>query len=485
MRDSLKRLGAESVVYGLGQVSGRAVQLLLVPILTRALAPEAFGVAELVIGYSQTVILLLVMGMDGALARFFYEQPDTEARIRMASSSLVFRIVTGTGAALALALFAAPLAEHLISGAAYRKYFLIGAATLPFTLLVMFGNDILRVTFQPWKFVTLNFVQTVLVAGLSIWFVVVRGEGVVGVLYGRLIGDAVAAALGLVLARHSIAPRFSRTILRTMLRYGLPSVPAAFGFGLLAGLDRYFMQRWRPLDEVAVYAVALKIFAVVTMAASAFQLAYGPFAFARAKTEEAPRLYARVFMGYIAVGCLGALAVSAFTPEALAWLVPAEYAGAALPALWLAFAAVGLGAYTVASLGIGLSLRTPLLAWCSGSGAVAGVVAHLLLTPRLGAPGAALATLVGYAVTAVVTYAIAQRVHPLPLRGGRALALCGLALALAVPAQTLAPAGWAGVGWKLAAIAAFAATAWALKVHRNAGAIAPGWAASATERGAS
>jgi len=37
MREALKRLTAESVVYGLGQVGGRAVQLLLVPILTRAL----------------------------------------------------------------------------------------------------------------------------------------------------------------------------------------------------------------------------------------------------------------------------------------------------------------------------------------------------------------------------------------------------------------------------------------------------------------
>ena len=43
MREALKRLTGESLVYGLGQVSGRAVQLLLVPILTRILAPGLSG----------------------------------------------------------------------------------------------------------------------------------------------------------------------------------------------------------------------------------------------------------------------------------------------------------------------------------------------------------------------------------------------------------------------------------------------------------
>jgi O-antigen/teichoic acid export membrane protein len=40
MRDALRRLTADSVIYGLGQVLGRAVQLLLVPVLTRLLAPQ-------------------------------------------------------------------------------------------------------------------------------------------------------------------------------------------------------------------------------------------------------------------------------------------------------------------------------------------------------------------------------------------------------------------------------------------------------------
>src|SRR5439155_10875415 len=106
----LKKLTGESLVYGLGQVSGRAVQVLLVPVLTRALHPGAYAISDLVVAYLQTAVLVMVFGMDGALARFFYHEPDREARIRMVSTSFVFRVATSGVAALALLVLARPLA---------------------------------------------------------------------------------------------------------------------------------------------------------------------------------------------------------------------------------------------------------------------------------------------------------------------------------------------------------------------------------------
>src|SRR5205823_545938 len=102
-------------------------------------------------------------GMDAALARFFYEQPNRLARIHMTSSSFAFRLVTGVSASLILVALAGPLARLAMGGEVYAKYLRIGALTLPFTLVVLWCNDVLRVTFQPPKFVALNVSQTLLV----------------------------------------------------------------------------------------------------------------------------------------------------------------------------------------------------------------------------------------------------------------------------------------------------------------------------------
>src|SRR5207237_5805172 len=98
----------------------------------------------------------------------------------------------------------------------------IGAVTLPFTLLVLGCNDILRVTLQPVKFVVLNVAQTVLVGAVTLYLVLGRGLGVAGVLYGKLAGDAMAACLGIVLSRHHVSPRFEASVLAPLLRYGVP-----------------------------------------------------------------------------------------------------------------------------------------------------------------------------------------------------------------------------------------------------------------------
>jgi O-antigen/teichoic acid export membrane protein len=471
VRDSLKRLSGDSLVYGLGQVGGKVVNLLLVPVLTRVLVPQQYGIADLLTAYSASVLLVLVFGMDGALARFFYEQPDREARIRMASSSFVWRVATGGTLALLLALFAEPLAARLLGGAVYAKYLRIGACTIPFTLLTLFANDLLRVTFQPWKFITLNVTQTLLVGGLTLYFVLVHHLGVVGALYGKLIGDALAALLGVVLCRHSLKPRFSRTALRQMLAFGLPLVPGSIAYGVIGFVDREALQRTASLDAVGVYGVAMKFFAVITMGVQAFNLAFGPFAYSRANDPDSPKLYARVLAIYLGLASLGALAVGVFAPGIVAVLATPRYAAAAPPALWLAFAAVAQGAFSIVALGIALALRTPLIGVIAGVGALVAIVANQVLTPRLGAEGAAMSTFLAHAVSSLLAYVVAQRVRPFPYRGARLAALFACALALGVGAVRFSPAGLAGAGVKLGAVLVFVGLAWSLEIWKDRGAV--------------
>lgn len=471
VRDSLRKLSGDSLVYGFGQVSGKAVNLLLVPVLTRALVPQQYGVADLVISYSASALLVLVFGMDGALARFFYEQDGRESRVRMVSSSFLFRLATGGALAVLLALFAEPLAARLLGGAVYAKYLRIGAVALPCTLFTLFANDVLRVTFQPWKFIALNVTQTLLVGGLTLWFVLGRHLGVAGALYGKLFGDAAAALLGLVLCRHHLRPLLDTAILRRMLAYGLPLVPVSIAYAVIGFVDREALQRTASLDAVGVYGVAMKFFAVITMGVSAFNLAFGPFAYAKAKDPEAPTLFARVFALYVGIASLGALAVGLFAPVLVSLLATKDYAAASGPALWLGFAAVAQGAYSVAALGINLSLRTPLLGGIAGAAALVAVVANQLLVPRWGAEGAAMATCLAHTVSTILAYLVAQRVHPIPYRGARLALLFGAALALGVATVRFAPAGAAGVAARVGAVLAFAALAAVMEVWKDRGAV--------------
>jgi O-antigen/teichoic acid export membrane protein len=97
--------------------------------------------------------------------------------------------------------------------------------------------------------------------------------------------------------------------------------------------------------------------------------------------------------------------------------------------------------------------------------------ANLVLVPRLGAEGAAMATCGGYVASAALTYMIAQRVHPLPYRGARLAALFAVGVALGAVAVRFAPAGGSGVAVRAAALGLFTLVAWKSDVWKDRGAI--------------
>lgn len=454
MRDALRKLNADVLVYGFGQALGRGVQFLLVPILTRILAPDVYGVSDLVFAYSQLVILVLVFGTDAALVRFFYEEPDREARRRMSSTSLTFRLAVGTTVALCLWSAAGSLAGPLFGSEAYRKYLTIGAWTLPFSLIVLFGNDLLRVTLQPWKYIALNIAQALITFALSWWWVAQVRLGVVGILYGKLAGDFCAALLALGLTWRYFTPRLNSAALHRMLSFGAPLVPTAFFYGVISAADRYSLQHFRSLTDVGVYAVGVKFFALVMVGVQSFSMAFFPFAHARAETPEAPKIYAIVFARYVALASWVALAASLFAPEALV-LVPQSYRAAAGPAVMLTFAAVAFGAYYVACLGVQRARKTKWLMLTAFIGALASVAANLLLTPRFGPTGASAATFLGNTALAVSTYWVSQLVFPLPYRGARLAALFSVAVILALAGQRWISPGAVGATLKLALLLVF------------------------------
>ena len=383
------------------------------------------------------------MGTDSALSRFYYEAGDAERQRTLVGTLALWRAGLALLIAGLLWAFAPFLSRVILASPDYAKYVRITAWSLPFTVFVYFENDVLRTTFQPWKFFALNVVNTLAVAGVSILFVVVLKRDVSGVLYGRLAGDGLSALVGLVLIRHAFALRFDRPLLSRLLAFSLPLIPAAVAYWAISYADRWVLVHYTNLTLVGVYALAVKLSMVMVLGTSAFQLAWGPFAFEHARDPESGHTFSRVLTLYTAVASSLALAIGLFAPEFLAILAPASYHGAAAPGGLLVFGVVALGGYSLAGMGANLAFRTELTAWCSGAAAVITIGLALALVRSYGALGVATATLVGFASSTALLYMASQRVHPLPYRGLRALFLFALAVLT-----------WAGATWAAEALAA-------------------------------
>ncbi|HEV8480284.1 MAG TPA: oligosaccharide flippase family protein [Candidatus Eisenbacteria bacterium] len=457
---AIGRLAGDSVLYGLGTALGRVFQIALVPILTRVFSPAEYGVVDLVMTVSVLATMITVSGMDAALARSFYEAPDTEARRRKATTSALHRLVFGTLMGGLVVLFARPLSTVLLDSPSYVKYVRILGLAIPFSSFYLFANEALRVTFQPAKYIGLNALNMALVGALTLWFVLVLKYSVAGVFWARVLSDAITALAGLVLLRHTLTRRGGTLAdLKSMLAYGAPLLPVTFIYYVLTYADRQILLRFGMLASVGIYAVAVKVAAPLLIAVTAFQLAWGPSAFAAAERPDHPRVFSRVLDLYVAGATTLALVVGLLAPELVRLFAPRPYWGAAQATGLLALATVAQGAYQIAALGVNLARKNYWLIVTTGLAALVTVGLGILFVRPWGVTGVAWATLIGFSLSTIFLYLKSQSLRPFPYRGLACLGLFALAAGIE---STTAWTGFSvgGLIVRTALMIGFAIVAW-------------------------
>ena len=80
MFDKIKRLGSHVIIYGFGNAGTRMVGFLLIPVYSRYLTPEDYGVLALVTMFAQVLYTFMNMGQSSALFRTYFRHDDPEAR---------------------------------------------------------------------------------------------------------------------------------------------------------------------------------------------------------------------------------------------------------------------------------------------------------------------------------------------------------------------------------------------------------------------
>jgi O-antigen/teichoic acid export membrane protein len=157
-------------------------------------------------------------------------------------------------------------------------------------------------------------------------------------------------------------------------------------------------------EEVGLYGIGYRIGMIVQfLLVGPFQLAWPEFYFREASRPDARDLYARVFGGYLVVGGWLTLAISLGGEVLLRTMaVPSYWPGAAVIP-WVAVSYFLNGCLYCVVPGVQLGGKTHLQPLISFFGAGANIALNFLLIPRLGMIGAAVATLLSFALTFALT----------------------------------------------------------------------------------
>ncbi|OGU69747.1 MAG: hypothetical protein A3H45_11845 [Ignavibacteria bacterium RIFCSPLOWO2_02_FULL_55_14] len=415
MIDRILRLGKETAVYGLSTVVGRLLNFLLVPLYANLLTPSENGIIATLYAYVAFVAVVYGFGMEQAYMRFAADLPSQErsgifrkawlAALPAAALSLIVHLA-GRSASVAIGFgidgaALVTLAAWILAADA--------AAAIPFAAL--------RLERKPMMFAILKLSNIVLTIVGTVYLVVGLGWGAEGVMAANLGASIITLGAVVVATRTAWAGTTTDPSpgWKELWRFGFPLMPAGLAGIALQVIDRPLVRALTDDATVGIYQLNYRLGIFMMLAVGMFDYAWRPFFLQHARDADAKALFSRVFTYLVTFMAAIFLSVSLFVDDLVrlpfgnsTFFPPAYWDGTAIvPVVLAAYACTG--AYVVFLTGVYLEKRTGIVPVIAGLAAAVNVAANLVLVPKLGIMGAALATLIGHVVQTVWMFFASQK----------------------------------------------------------------------------
>ena len=307
MSGYLRRLATTGAAYTAASIFSKLIAVALLPLYTAYLTTGDYGGAEILFASVVSVSIVVRFGLIEALLRFYYKDEENPREVVASTFAGLFWFST---LAVAVALpFAGPISEALFDERARGELEgqapeLVRIAIAGLWVLTMF--EFMLTLFRLEERARAYFVTTILnvLATIAVTIVLVVGadEGARGLLLGSYATGA-AFVLGLIaLHWRQLSLLLDLALLRRLLRFGLPTMPAEVSLYLLNFVDRIIIVRSVGLAEAGLYSLAVKFAQAVNVLVRGFQLAWPPLAYSIRDDDEARRAYAIVMTLFVA-GC--------------------------------------------------------------------------------------------------------------------------------------------------------------------------------------
>jgi O-antigen/teichoic acid export membrane protein len=411
------------ILYLAGNLLSAAVPFLLMPLLTRVLAPAEYGA---IVGFFVLIAWctpVAGLSMHGALGvAWFRKEPGSFPGF--AGNALI--LATGSTVLVALLVAVCVLLLPQLdlgfgAGIASMAAIAAGANILLQCRLVLWQNQQ-----KPLANVSLQVGSSVLNMALSMVGVLALGWAAEGRILGSVSASLLIAIVAVLHLCYSgmVSFRLRLQDLRELAGFGVPLVPHGLAGALLANGDRFIVSVLLGSATLGVYGAAAQLGSLMNIAADAFVKAFNPWLFSRlrgATAEDRLQAVGAMYMALPSFLVLGALAWLALH-LAGSLLLGSQYRAALSLLPWFMFGGACSGVYLAISGLFFYESRTAALSAITFPVALVGLGVTAWLVSLHGAAGAAMGYALVQLLLAVVSWWYARRAFGLPFdRPGDAL----------------------------------------------------------------
>lgn len=456
MKNPIKALAGQTVIYGLGTIVPRLLNYLLTPFYVRVFVSGEYGQISELYAWIALLLAILTFGMETTFFRF--SQKEDSNKVFNNAETIVLLI---TAIFLVLYGFFYKSFAELIHYEFNTHYVLLlgiivaidAAAAIPFAMLRKenkAGRFSLIKTLNVLTNIFFNILFLVIIPEKSMMIAErIFGEQT-SLLIWVFISNILASLLNLIL----LSPQLSRLrisldkeLIVPMMKYSFPILLINLVGMVNEVADKILIKylvtipdetilammnitgEEYAMQQLGIYSANFKLGVLMTIFIQMFRFASEPFFFGHAKDRNAPTLYAKV-MTYFVIFCLLIFLGVMFYMDILQHFVGrtgSDYREGLVIVPIILIANMLYGIVFNLSIWFKLSDKTYYGTIIAIIGSVMTLLCFFILIPKIGYMGAAVAHLACYGVMMLVSYFWGQRVMPIPYQVGRIMIYCVIA----------------------------------------------------------
>jgi O-antigen/teichoic acid export membrane protein len=439
------RLVKQTTLYTLGIAATRLANLILLPLYLRTLSKEDYGALGVL---EQLVHLLVILTMAGGMETLVKIGTDLQDRpeqqLRLVSTMTTWMVLSGLGFAL-LGALVWPWAGSLIGGIPLWPLGLCSLTTVAGSAAFQSLSAYLQLRGEARAHTIYQAMRTGLNVAIGVPLLLFTDLGVTALLLSASLSYWLNAFLLARKLPKGLRPMLDWTLLRRVLRYGMPLMPHLAAAYIFQALDKFMLagSANQGLEAVGVYSVGSRIASGAMTLGLGMQRAWLPFFFKAAAQDDAGSWESVRHLSFWSMAGMAAFVslLSLTAPEVVALIAPEGYGTAAAVTSVLCLSTLyRTGAQTAGAAVLSSDKGSSRIWLASLPAALINIVLNVWWIPRWGALGACWATTVAMVINLLLTVAMARAVKAVPFRyGAIALVLLVSTALVVVPGHAPLP----------------------------------------------
>jgi len=389
---NLRIFAREAFIYAAGNIGLRAAALLLTPVYTYSLTVRDFGAWATIQVTIQIILIVVTLGMRETYLRYSKEYADGDRLRHLIGTTTAVILIGGLGVTAVCVGALAPFFSTVLGLENVRLVLALTCTAALVQSLTIHIMSYYRSGNQASRFMKAGLSGAVLLLVSTTVFVCLLNMGVLGALYGYITAYSILLVCVAVDVFRQTGLGLSLKITAQLLKFGAPLTLSTVGQYIVTSANIYLLSYHAGLETVAVFSLGAKFASIMPIVvALPFQLAFQPLVYSNLADPEIRQQVGRLFTYMLLATCSITVLVLTATRVLLPLVAPPAYSAAFAVTLCLLIGQACAGVHCFGETMLGAVHKTYTCAVLNTACAVVSVSLGLVLIPRYGWPGAAVA----------------------------------------------------------------------------------------------